>query len=69
MCQTLERERCERLQIPYVDPAEIINEDQFYLQKQRGGDEDKLEHALSNQLSFHVIGPLIDSYEQTIASL
>ena len=68
-CQTLQREKCERLGIEYEEPAEIIREDQLALYKSGSADQKILEESLSNQLSFHVIGPLIESYEQTIALL
>lgn len=45
-------------------------QDQLLLNQSVNGDvKKKRDEALSNQLSFHVVGPLMDSYEQTIALL
>jgi len=61
----LERERCERLNIAYEDPGDLVIEEQLNIQKTNK----EHDESLSNQLSLHVIGPLIDDYEQTIALL
>ena len=61
----LERERCERLNIPYEDLGDLVIEEQLNIQKTNK----EHDESLSNQLSLHVIGPLIDNYEQTIALL
>ena len=58
----LKREKCERLGIEYEEPKDLVMD-----QIKKAGPE--FEAELTTQLSHHVLGPLFEDYETTIALL
>ena len=58
----LKREKSEKLGIKYEEPADLVMEQQLRADPEK-------EELLHTQLSVHLLGPLIDGYEQQIAQL
>ena len=62
--EELKREKCERLNLPYDDPALKIPQ-----LNSIGQMDDETDELLVNQLSRHILSPLIMNYEEQIAYL
>lgn len=64
----LRKERADKLGVKYEDPMELVMKaNQAMLKSDPTAVE--LQQELTNQLSVHSLGPLLDDYEATIAQL
>ena len=64
----LRKDKADKLGVHYEDPMELVMQANQALLK-NDPTSVELQQELTNQLSVHSLGPLLDDYETTIAQL
>lgn len=66
---SLKRQNCERLGIPFEDDMDVVlkESEEVMMMATTKAAKVEVDQELSSMLSLHILGPLIDSFEVTIA--